>query len=163
MKHPMTDFEKWYDDANQDIPDVIRNRLRAEHHRSYEAGAASQAKTLRDEFAGQSLAGLAQDESVTAERAGEIAYAMADAMLEARKPPEEDQGSRSDPNVESAVTEGSDFPCIDYDAKDALARVLADDGMSICGADEVARVAVNLLDRAGWQITRKDKTDDRVE
>jgi hypothetical protein len=53
------------------------------------------------------------------------------------------------------MTEGIDFPCIDHDSKDALARVLADDGFSICLADEVARVAVNLLDRAGWQITRK--------
>jgi hypothetical protein len=34
------------------------------------------------------------------------------------------------------VTEWSDFPCVDHDAKDALARVLADDGFSICLADE---------------------------
>jgi hypothetical protein len=49
---------------------------------------AGQGITLRDYFAGQALAGLAQDESVTAKRAGEIAYEMANAMLEARKLPE---------------------------------------------------------------------------
>jgi hypothetical protein len=46
-----------------------------------------------------------------------------------------------------------EFPCVDHEAKDALARVLADDGMSICASSEVARVAVNLLDRAGWHLT----------
>jgi hypothetical protein len=49
------------------------------------AGGLASNMTLRDHFAGQALAGLAQDESVTTERAGAIAYEMADAMLEARK------------------------------------------------------------------------------
>jgi hypothetical protein len=53
------------------------------------AGGLASNMTLRDHFAGQALAGLAQDESVTTERAGAIAYEMADAMLEARKTPTE--------------------------------------------------------------------------
>jgi hypothetical protein len=153
----MADFQKWYTMIKPEkIPalDPMLSGLQ----QAYEAGAASQAKTLRDEFAGQAMAATVISEGGSYEAAiADWSYMMADAMLEARKPPEEDQGSRSDPNVESAVTEGSDFPCIDHEAKDALARVLADDGMSICGADEVARVAVNLLDRAGWQITRKEQ------
>jgi hypothetical protein len=63
----------------------------AKHNALKAAGGLASDKTLRDEFAGLALAGLAQDESVTAERAGEIAYEMADAMLEARKTPEGDK------------------------------------------------------------------------
>jgi hypothetical protein len=60
----------------------------------YTAGFG-QGMSLRDYFAGQALAGLAQDESVTAKRAGEIAYEMADAMLEARKVKPEQTGERT--------------------------------------------------------------------
>ena len=57
-----------------------------EHRISLEAGAASQAVTLRDHFAGQALAGLA---SINAKEPACLfasnAYLLADAMLEARK------------------------------------------------------------------------------
>jgi hypothetical protein len=46
-----------------------------------------QGMSLRDHFAGQVMVGLAQDESLTPERTGELAYQFADAMLRARKTP----------------------------------------------------------------------------
>ena len=58
-----------------------------EHRISLEAGAASQAVTLRDHFAGQALAGLCADQGTKApyEAFAKSSYKMADAMLEARK------------------------------------------------------------------------------
>jgi hypothetical protein len=54
--------------------------------RGFEAGAASQAGTLRDEFAGQALVGLLKEESWMQEhQVARYSYEMADAMLEARK------------------------------------------------------------------------------
>ena len=46
-----------------------------------------QGMSLRDHFAGQALAGIAQDESLTPKHTGELAYQLADAMLKARKAP----------------------------------------------------------------------------
>jgi hypothetical protein len=85
----MTDFNKWY---AQEFPDLLTSvdDFRAEFQRAYEAGAASQAGTLRDDFAGQALAGWissATDHDVyldPAHYAG-MSYEFADAMLEARK------------------------------------------------------------------------------
>tara|TARA_R110000796_G_scaffold16843_2_gene52288 strand:- start:366 stop:599 length:234 start_codon:yes stop_codon:yes gene_type:complete len=48
---------------------------------------AGQGMSLRDYFAGQAMVGLAQDESLTTERTGELAYQLADAMLKTRKAP----------------------------------------------------------------------------
>ena len=48
-------------------------------------GGFARDKTLRDEFAGQALQGiLTRKVFTTAERIGEVAYEMADAMLKAR-------------------------------------------------------------------------------
>jgi hypothetical protein len=95
----MTDFNDWY---AQEFPDLLTSvdDFRAELQRAYEAGFASQSRTLRDEFAGQSLAGdmANSDEGVfrndvdgkyLLDRAM-FHYRMADAMLEARKTTGED-------------------------------------------------------------------------
>jgi hypothetical protein len=56
----------------------------------YEAGAASQAGNLRDEFAGQALMASIQSEGVQCSWSlATWSYKMADAMLEARKTPTE--------------------------------------------------------------------------
>jgi hypothetical protein len=55
-------------------------------------------------------------------------YMMADAMLEARKAPEEDQGSRSDPNVLTVEITFNPTQCVegseDYDPEVDLQSVL---------------------------------------
>jgi hypothetical protein len=90
----MTNFEKWY---AQEFPDLLTSvdDFRAEFQRAYEAGAASQAGTLRDEFAGKAMAGLCagpkygkSSDAVFTWNKGIYAarsYLIADAMLEARK------------------------------------------------------------------------------
>jgi glycogen synthase len=85
-------FDKWYERQNPDLDprlDGAFNELRS----AYEAGAATQDKTLRDEFAGQAMAGITQLKSIYASdiiSVTEWAYTIADAMLEARKTPTED-------------------------------------------------------------------------
>jgi hypothetical protein len=80
----MTDFEKWYalHDPNLD-PEMDDLFVTIQH--AYEAGAASQAGTLRDEFAGKALMGMMSG-NITCE-GGWVAdsFKFADAMLEARK------------------------------------------------------------------------------
>jgi hypothetical protein len=102
----MTDFDKWYDNdrARFDMyGEYIMNVLK----RAFEAGAASQAKTLRDEFAGR-VDGLPDDADDLhadifnkdqkppkddylawakwfAKADATLRYIRADAMLEARK------------------------------------------------------------------------------
>ena len=57
--------------------------------RGFEAGAASQAGTLRDEFAGQAMAGWMSaadhDDYLDPKFVTSLSYEFADAMLEARK------------------------------------------------------------------------------
>jgi hypothetical protein len=84
----MTDFNDWYgQDSFFAMPDEL-----AALKRAYEAGAASQTGTLRDEFAGKALMGFCTDYTGRAEHADSIIYLVvphiyriADAMLEARK------------------------------------------------------------------------------
>jgi hypothetical protein len=86
----MTDFNDWYDTETNEVPEGIRETWRVYFQRAYEAGAASQAKTLRDEFAMAALANewcSHTDECVPSDTARD-AYNFADAMLEARKTPE---------------------------------------------------------------------------
>jgi|TARA_R110000850_G_scaffold130186_1_gene250720 hypothetical protein len=86
----MTNFNDWYARTPKNHPGT-RKCLEAEMQRAYEAGAASQAETLRDKFAGQALAGLCPD--YTGRNAADSIiylvvpkiYRIADAMLEARK------------------------------------------------------------------------------
>jgi hypothetical protein len=79
----MTDFDDWYARKSPyitclgDISDAMR--------KAYEAGAASQAGTLRDKFAGQALSSYKAAKSATLMNRAELAYLIADAMLEARK------------------------------------------------------------------------------
>jgi uncharacterized Fe-S cluster protein YjdI len=82
----MTDFNDWYLQQNPWI-DPERDDCLAELRKAYEAGAASDAKTLRDEFAMAALANewcSHTDECVPSDTARD-AYNFADAMLEARK------------------------------------------------------------------------------
>jgi hypothetical protein len=82
----MTDFNDWYAQQNPWI-DPERDDCLAELRKAYEAGAASQAGTLRDEFAGKALAlAIASATAPGWEKAiASWSYVMADAMLEARK------------------------------------------------------------------------------
>ena len=50
----MTDFKNFYAKTLKNFPSSL-NDFEAEMQRAYEAGAASQAGTLRDEFAGQAM------------------------------------------------------------------------------------------------------------
>jgi hypothetical protein len=78
----MTDFNEWYgQDSFFAMPDAL-----AALKRAYKAGAASQAGTLRDEFAGKALAASIQSEGVQCSWSlATWSYKMSDAMLEARK------------------------------------------------------------------------------
>jgi hypothetical protein len=83
----MTDFDDWYARKSPyitclgDISDAMR--------KAYEAGAASQAGTLRDEFAGRAMQGILSGMDLSTmppyEEFGPFCYGLADAMLEARK------------------------------------------------------------------------------
>jgi hypothetical protein len=84
----MTDFQKWYTMIKPEkIPalDPILIGLQ----QAYEAGAASQAKILRDEFAGQAMIGWMSaadhDDYLDLKFVTSLSYEFADAMLEARK------------------------------------------------------------------------------
>ena len=59
--------------------------------KAYEAGAASQAETLRDKFAGQALISPAASKISDVKTRAYLCYRMADAMLEARKKTGESQ------------------------------------------------------------------------
>jgi len=81
-------FDKWYAQQNPDLDprlDDAFNELRS----AYEAGAASQGGTLRDEFAGQALISRGFVENLSGMQMAIESYHIADAMLEARKTPTE--------------------------------------------------------------------------
>ena len=84
----MEDFNDWYAQQNPWI-DPESDDCLAELRKAYEAGAASQAETLRDHFAGQAMAGwisCADLELYLEPRTiADLSYDFADAMLEARK------------------------------------------------------------------------------
>tara|TARA_R110000796_G_scaffold14066_15_gene46204 strand:- start:398 stop:679 length:282 start_codon:yes stop_codon:yes gene_type:complete len=83
----MTDFQKWYTKENPEkIPalDAMLGKLQ----QAFDAGAALQAGTLRDEFAGQAMQGILSGMDLSTmpsyEEFGPFCYILADAMLEAR-------------------------------------------------------------------------------
>jgi hypothetical protein len=80
----MTDFNDWYEKKYPEL-DPYLDDISDELRMAYEAGAASQAGTLRDEFAGQAISPLIAENGVTLDNVGRISYIVADAMLEARK------------------------------------------------------------------------------
>tara|TARA_R110000851_G_scaffold13075_6_gene44935 strand:+ start:596 stop:862 length:267 start_codon:yes stop_codon:yes gene_type:complete len=81
----MTDFNDWYAKTNEHL-DPSLDAILIELQLAYEAGAASQVGTLRDEFAGQALAAVIASRGGGYEGAiADWSYMMADAMLEARK------------------------------------------------------------------------------
>jgi hypothetical protein len=81
----MTDFTDWYARTPDNFPASL-NAFESNMRQAYEAGAASQAGTLRDHFAGQALIYIMGDNRVeTYDFASVESYKMADAMLEARK------------------------------------------------------------------------------
>jgi hypothetical protein len=84
----MTDFNDWYAQQNPWI-DPERNDCLAELRKAYEAGAASHAKTLRDEFSGRAMQGILSGMDLSTmppyEEFGPFCYRLADAMLKARK------------------------------------------------------------------------------
>ena len=88
----MTDFNDWYAQENPTL-NPLTDDFFGEVRKAYEAGAASQAGTLRDEFAGQALAGVmvtCQGDTrlineTTPEMFARKTYEVSDAMLEARK------------------------------------------------------------------------------
>ena len=85
----MTDTERAEQKANQFYAGDVAKRAALQA-----AGGLASDKTLRDEFAGQALAGWIASADATdfldPKTSAEIAYEMADAMLEARKTPEGD-------------------------------------------------------------------------
>jgi hypothetical protein len=83
----MTDFNDWYAQENPDLNPLFDHCL-DELRRAYEAGAATQAETLRDHFAGQALLAIPHIGNGSELQPYELAhdaYKMAGAMLEARK------------------------------------------------------------------------------
>jgi hypothetical protein len=80
----MTDFNEWYAQQNPDL-DPRLDDFHQEARKAYEAGAASQAGTLRDEFAGKALAVSTLDAAAHPGAVAIISYRIADAMLKARK------------------------------------------------------------------------------
>jgi hypothetical protein len=84
----MTDFNDWYAKKYPDL-DPKRDDCLAELRKAYEAGAASQAGTLRDEFAGRAMQGILSGMDLSTmppyEEFGPFCYRLADAMLKARK------------------------------------------------------------------------------
>jgi hypothetical protein len=84
----MTDFINWYAKKHP-IGDPLKNSFRRDELRqAFEAGAASQVGTLRDEFAMASLSNYRtemKEEWACARDVADQAYGLADAMLEARK------------------------------------------------------------------------------
>jgi hypothetical protein len=83
----MTDFQKWYAKTSPDL-DPYLDDISDELRMAYEAGAASQAGTLRDKFAGRAMAAALREEDwMQMHDAANFAYEMADEMLKARKAP----------------------------------------------------------------------------
>jgi hypothetical protein len=81
----MTDFNGWYAIYEPDLAPTLDD-FRDELRKAYEAGAASQAGTLRDEFAGRAMAAVIASDGGNYEAAiADWSYMMGDAMLEARK------------------------------------------------------------------------------
>jgi hypothetical protein len=83
----MSDFNEWYAKINPNL-NSWDDDFFEEVRKAYEAGAASQAETLRDEFAGQALLAIPHIGNGSELQPYELAhdaYKMADAMLEARK------------------------------------------------------------------------------
>jgi hypothetical protein len=82
----MTDFNDWYAKTNENLgPSFV---FLMELELAYEAGAASQAGTLRDEFAMAALANFRTQLNgggATPDDIATLAYGLADCMLEARK------------------------------------------------------------------------------
>jgi hypothetical protein len=79
----MTDFEDWYADQNPNT-DPEQDDFIHEVRDAFEAGAASQVKTLRDGFAGQALSSFTEENFSSCAGMATLAYQVADAMLEAR-------------------------------------------------------------------------------
>jgi hypothetical protein len=83
----MTDFNDWYAKTNEHLDPSLDNILIG-LQLAYEAGAASQVGTLRDEFAMATLANhrtQLNGPAATPDDIATVAYGLADAMLEARK------------------------------------------------------------------------------
>jgi hypothetical protein len=84
----MTNFGKWYKDEYPEFP-ATRDDFRDELDWAYEAGAASQAVTLRDKFAGQAMQGILSGMDLSTmppyKEFGPFCYRLANAMLEGRK------------------------------------------------------------------------------
>jgi hypothetical protein len=83
----MTDFNEWYTMITPEKIFAGKTLLR-KLQQAYEAGAASQAKTLRDEFAMAALANYRTqltEEWACADDIADQAYGLADAMLSVRK------------------------------------------------------------------------------
>jgi hypothetical protein len=81
----MTDFKDWYADQNPDL-DPSLDGILIELRWAYEAGAASEAGNMRDEYAGALVVAMESSPALKDERTiARWAYNMADAMLEARK------------------------------------------------------------------------------
>jgi hypothetical protein len=81
----MTDFNDWYARTNEHL-DPSFDDILIGLQLAYEAGAASQVGTLRDEFAGRAMAAVIASDGGNYEAAiADWSYMMADAMLEARK------------------------------------------------------------------------------
>jgi hypothetical protein len=86
-----TDFNHWYEKENPEL-DPYLDDITGQLLCAYEAGAASQAKTLRDEFAMAALANCRTQlngPAATPDDIATLAYGLADAMIEARKAPTE--------------------------------------------------------------------------
>jgi hypothetical protein len=83
----MSDFNEWYAKINPNL-NSWDDDFFEEVRKAYEAGAASQAGTLRDEFAGRVITGISATEGDMqwmTQHGAKYAYQIADAMLEARK------------------------------------------------------------------------------
>lgn len=81
----MTDFNDWYERTPKTFPSS-QDGFIARMRQAYEAGAAAQAGTLRDHFAGQALSGMCANNNGQwmRQNGAAWAYRIADAMLEAR-------------------------------------------------------------------------------
>jgi hypothetical protein len=80
----MADFNEWYAQQNPDL-DPRLDDFHQEARKAYEAGAASQDKTLRDEFAMSAMASVDISWCMTADQLALRCGQVADAMLEERK------------------------------------------------------------------------------
>ncbi|URC15570.1 hypothetical protein DB2_68 [Octadecabacter Antarctic DB virus 2] len=96
----MTDFNDWYAKQNPDL-DPRFDDFHQEARKAFEAGAASQAGTLRDEFAGRAMGPVVSQPGGGLEtQIAEWSYRMADAMIEARKTTTEDRETYSESGID---------------------------------------------------------------